>query len=810
MTCLPISMNKMVRIFIRMTVTRNVNRISGSFSALFKRKKKKRVASSRKKYGSGLFLVFLLFSLTITAMNISVTFVENLAGELDKNVSVNATLSEESTRSNPDINFSGSGSSVRFWPSPDLWPMPENETAILMGIGIISAMVFFAIFFLSLGKSTVNLSQVGWDFEWLATFPATSETIFILKSMEYSVNIAAFLILFPFFTTIFWSSGYLWKSVFPAFAMTIYLCILLSCLRIFFETWTRMSFNQKQINNIQAMCTIIGTLSLFFAMVPAYSPHLPDWFFKWTLSAPSAILYLPSSVPALLCRETLSLNIVGVLFMGVLVEYLCIKASARLVRNGFISESRPGTGKSLTSKKTNRKKMKSRLVKGVAWMELKLIMRDRNLMVQIFVVPFFVVGLNMIVIEGAFDSIVTNFRYAATTSFIISAYAMLYGAFSILNIERQSLWLLFTFNKPIDSILMRKTIIWCGVYLIYPIAILILAACLNPHPNMTMLADASMVIAGVIIHVFIAAGLGIFATDPLEIEPQKRMSLGYSYLFVIFSGMFLQAIYTSSAWTKTGQIILSTFLALSIWQKVRDRTPFLLSPSQKPKPELEMSDGMFAAIAFFTINGLSLTIVSFINDLPVGPREYVIAYFIAGVLVAPMTLYILWRNRMKNLFRQLGIRRNDIGMKFYTAVFKGVQWGVCAGVIGLAYLWLLRNVDVFQSYKNDIMPQASVWLRDSPILMILLIVIVAPLFEEFLFRGLLFRGMLRTLPCWAATVASSAIFAFVHPPISVLPVFVLGIATAISFHRTRWLVCPIATHMVYNAIIVINNLYGFH
>jgi membrane protease YdiL (CAAX protease family) len=45
----------------------------------------------------------------------------------------------------------------------------------------------------------------------------------------------------------------------------------------------------------------------------------------------------------------------------------------------------------------------------------------------------------------------------------------------------------------------------------------------------------------------------------------------------------------------------------------------------------------------------------------------------------------------------------------------------------------------------------------------------------------------------------------VHPPISVIPVFVLGVVAAWTFHRSKLLISAIATHMIYNVAIVFVN-----
>ena len=55
---------------------------------------------------------------------------------------------------------------------------------------------------------------------------------------------------------------------------------------------------------------------------------------------------------------------------------------------------------------------------------------------------------------------------------------------------------------------------------------------------------------------------------------------------------------------------------------------------------------------------------------------------------------------------------------------------------------------------------------------------------------------------WPAAPASSAIFACLHPPIALLPVFCLGVAAASTYARTRSLLAPMLAHATYNASIV--------
>jgi len=85
------------------------------------------------------------------------------------------------------------------------------------------------------------------------------------------------------------------------------------------------------------------------------------------------------------------------------------------------------------------------------------------------------------------------------------------------------------------------------------------------------------------------------------------------------------------------------------------------------------------------------------------------------------------------------------------------------------------------------------------IVMFLVLSMTAGFCEEFIFRGLVYRGLRRSARPLMSVLLSAGLFAIVHPPISAAPVFVLGILPAVSFERTRCLLAPMLAHMIYNA-----------
>ena len=82
----------------------------------------------------------------------------------------------------------------------------------------------------------------------------------------------------------------------------------------------------------------------------------------------------------------------------------------------------------------------------------------------------------------------------------------------------------------------------------------------------------------------------------------------------------------------------------------------------------------------------------------------------------------------------------------------------------------------------------------------LLVLIEAPLLEEPLFRGVIFRGFASSLPIWAATALSSLLFALVHANApSFIALCFLGCAFAWLYRRTGTILAPMTAHALFNA-----------
>ncbi len=94
------------------------------------------------------------------------------------------------------------------------------------------------------------------------------------------------------------------------------------------------------------------------------------------------------------------------------------------------------------------------------------------------------------------------------------------------------------------------------------------------------------------------------------------------------------------------------------------------------------------------------------------------------------------------------------------------------------------------------------------VLLALMTSLGAPVVEEWLFRGVLFRGLLGPEPSsrrlWVSAVVSAALFGLAHGEWIQLPgLFVLGIVLALVVRRTGRLVPSMLTHVGFNGVALV-------
>ena len=129
------------------------------------------------------------------------------------------------------------------------------------------------------------------------------------------------------------------------------------------------------------------------------------------------------------------------------------------------------------------------------------------------------------------------------------------------------------------------------------------------------------------------------------------------------------------------------------------------------------------------------------------------------------------------------------------------------GVVGFVVAFIAAAIvgyPIEQYFGVDATQQAlsqSATVQTLVPIVILSGIIIAPIAEEIVFRGYLYKAFRDRFKPWYAIVMSAALFSAIHlEPLAAVQLFVIGIVLAYVYEKTDNLMAPIALHMLNNAV----------
>ena len=167
-----------------------------------------------------------------------------------------------------------------------------------------------------------------------------------------------------------------------------------------------------------------------------------------------------------------------------------------------------------------------------------------------------------------------------------------------------------------------------------------------------------------------------------------------------------------------------------------------------------------------------------------------------------------------------------LGLLFHIAGIQGrelfgLHWKKMPALLGLSVLFYLAALPLlwfysalyqillhqfgFDFYLQDV---AQVLTAPAPwpvrTALFFIMVIVAPVFEEIVFRGILLPFAVRRAGFWPGIALVSLLFAGLHWHLpSFLPLFLLSVMFSLAYARTQSLLVPIGMHALFNGVTVI-------
>jgi membrane protease YdiL (CAAX protease family) len=182
-----------------------------------------------------------------------------------------------------------------------------------------------------------------------------------------------------------------------------------------------------------------------------------------------------------------------------------------------------------------------------------------------------------------------------------------------------------------------------------------------------------------------------------------------------------------------------------------------------------------------------------------GPALLVLLIAAQGLALGGALAYLSARGRLS--WRLLGPRRPAWR---HAAIGLGV--GI-AGFVGVNVLIQLaiRIVGPVEPPEQQLLSDVTeggltMWLA------IAAAVVMAPLVEEVVFRGVFFQGLKRRIGLWPGALVSGALFAAIHvevqQPLYTSGLLFLGVLFGWVMHRFGSLVVPLVAHATFNAVSV--------
>jgi len=141
---------------------------------------------------------------------------------------------------------------------------------------------------------------------------------------------------------------------------------------------------------------------------------------------------------------------------------------------------------------------------------------------------------------------------------------------------------------------------------------------------------------------------------------------------------------------------------------------------------------------------------------------------------------------------------------YYPSFLVTLKW---LGIMLLIIL-LLETINIFLEREVPDFMTDVYNSTDNHIILWIALIIGAPLFEEFLFRGFIFEGLKHSaIGVVGATLVTASSWSIIHIQYGwyeIFTIFLIGIALAIAKHKTQSLYIPLFMHMLMNLTASIN------
>ena len=625
------------------------------------------------------------------------------------------------------------------------------------------------------------------DTQWLMTLPVQMSTISLMKIARIALfNGAGTMLLLP---TIAMLTFYLlgWPAVLFVILvvylpMVFSMATLVHLLDMIFGLLLRPKI-RKYINFLSSIVVFFSYISLYaihyslddekvFQKVLAYGKDFS--FLDWNP------VFVAFSLP-MLYQENPSVGLKS--FLWFLLSCLLIVGFCGIVINKLATRGFREKSESMD----RGQKIEGLLQpKGIWGREILLLVREKRLWFSLLL-PVFMIAVNHFV--NGFE--ITTTKDVILQGFVVGLWVPI-SAIPVLAIkEKGSMWLTFTFPKTLSEQIFQKMLFWSSIAAFVSFSTIV---------GYLILFDVSFSLLYKImfVPVFIFCISSIFYgirlgnlqyQSSLGNEQLKKTGFGTMYLLV-GSGYF--AIYSDDARNIFVTLFLFVFLATTLWQKYSHEFPYLLDDGFKPRLEIAIEHGVMAVLGFFVLQSV---VIFALIDLNLSKFPTMIGFGIAGFVVYAISAFYFWYNKAKDTAKIFGFQKPK---SWFLAAKNTLFFAGLALIVRVIYQPVIH-------YLQALVDETAVSVSDFTEYAMGAI-FLAPIFEEIIFRGMVYGGLRKDRGVLVSVLLSALLFTIVHPTISWPPVFALGVCCAYAYEKTESLLSPILIHFLFNVVAIVLSL----
>ena len=445
--------------------------------------------------------------------------------------------------------------------------------------------------------------------------------------------------------------------------------------------------------------------------------------------------------------------------------------------------------------------------------ELLWFTRDRSALVQAILVPLTVASVQLFNLRNFIDDVQSAWNYLCGAAILFGTYFLWILGPKSLASEGQALWIALTWPRGLENLLKTKARLWALVSSGMVAMVLCYAAYLFPGSiwKIALVGVGWFFFGRSMAEKSVTLVTVTSQSGEQEKTPSGRRWAAQLGMFTFSIGVLMQQWQLAVI-----GIVYSYITAAAMWQNFRARLPYLYDPWSE---ELPPPPTLMHAMIAISIMVEASAIVSGILSVFLGRENMAISLAMsygicAGAVAFGMSSFLdsrsvssrdVWRwpvtfinpGRWESWWCEQSEKR-----KLLFSILAAAAAGTVLGLFAHGYLSVLEHF----SAAAEVLRKSREQMASMPgarISYAVMAVGIAPFAEEYLFRGLLFRALDREWGGWRAVLGSAAFFAVYHPPLSWLPVALLGAANALIFKKTGRLVPAVVLHLVYNAVVLI-------